>query len=422
MAFTNYYGSGTISVSANGTAVTGVGTLWSTPIVPGDTLEAGGRAVRILSVTDDTHLTLAYGWPSTDLAASAYIIVYNSPDRNSGTYVAERARELIERQRILANGATFYSCLQVLLNTPPGSPVADDLYVVGTTPTGAWTGYAGYLAIWLGSAWGFTAPEQGWYAYDKSTDNLYARKAAAWANATGVTVSQVGAANGVASLDSGGKVPASQLPAIAITNTFVVSSQSAMLALTVEPGDVAVRTDVNKTFILTASPATTLANWQEMLAPTAAVSSVAGRTGAVTLVKADVGLGNVDNTSDANKPVSAAQQAALDAKASLGKLEGLVTDATTARTLALTDLGKAVEMTSGSANTLTVPPNSSVAFPLNAVIPVLQMGAGQTTIAAGAGVTIRSAGGKLKLAAQYAQASLYKRGTDEWVLAGNLTT
>jgi hypothetical protein len=48
----------------------------------------------------------------------------------------------------------------------------------------------------------------------------------------------------------------------------------------------------------------------------APVSSVAGKTGAVTLAKADVGLGNVDNTSDANKTVSAATQAALDGKQS----------------------------------------------------------------------------------------------------------
>lgn len=46
-----------------------------------------------------------------------------------------------------------------------------------------------------------------------------------------------------------------------------------------------------------------------------AVASVAGKTGAVTLVKADVGLGSVDNTSDADKPVSSAAQSALDAKA-----------------------------------------------------------------------------------------------------------
>ena len=49
----------------------------------------------------------------------------------------------------------------------------------------------------------------------------------------------------------------------------------------------------------------------------APVQSVAGKTGAVSLVKGDVGLGNVDNTSDVNKPVSTAQQTALDLKADL---------------------------------------------------------------------------------------------------------
>jgi hypothetical protein len=92
-----------------------------------------------------------------------------------------------------------------------------------------------------------------------------------------------GVANGVATLDSGGKVPQSQIPAVAITNTFVVASQAAMLALTAEEGDVAVRTDQNKTYILTATPASTLANWQELLTPTDTVTSVDGRIGTVTL-------------------------------------------------------------------------------------------------------------------------------------------
>jgi hypothetical protein len=48
-----------------------------------------------------------------------------------------------------------------------------------------------------------------------------------------------------------------------------------------------------------------------------AVSSVAGKTGAVTLVKGDVGLGNVDNTSDLNKPVSTATQTAITSAAGL---------------------------------------------------------------------------------------------------------
>ena len=121
--------------------------------------------------------------------------------------------------------------------------------------------------------------------------------------------------NGYAGLDSSGKIDAGQLPAIAITDTFIADNQSAMLSLTAETGDVAVRTDLNKSFILKAQPATTLSNWQELLTPTSPVQSVAGKTGAVILSKGDVGLNNVDNTSDLDKPVSTAQQTALNAKA-----------------------------------------------------------------------------------------------------------
>jgi hypothetical protein len=94
---------------------------------------------------------------------------------------------------------------------------------------------------------------------------------------------QKGAVNGIASLDGSGLIPTNQLPALAITTTQVVNSQANMLALTAQTGDVAVRTDVNKSFILTASPASTLGNWQELLTPTDSVLSVDGLTGAVSL-------------------------------------------------------------------------------------------------------------------------------------------
>jgi phage-related tail fiber protein len=93
-----------------------------------------------------------------------------------------------------------------------------------------------------------------------------------------------GVANGVATLDASGKVVASQMPAIAIVDTFVVASQAAMLGLTgAETGDIAVRTDLNKTFILKGQNYATLADWQELLTPTDQVSSVNGMQGAVTI-------------------------------------------------------------------------------------------------------------------------------------------
>ena len=93
-------------------------------------------------------------------------------------------------------------------------------------------------------------------------------------------------------LGAGGKLSEAVIPAIAITDTFVVDSQSAMLALGAQQGDVAVRTDVNKTFILKVAPATTLANWVELETPIDAVTSVNGLTGAVTLTTSEVAEGS----------------------------------------------------------------------------------------------------------------------------------
>lgn len=117
------------------------------------------------------------------------------------------------------------------------------------------------------------------------------------------------AGSSVASLVDG-KVPTSQIPSLAITEVFVVSSQAQMLALDAQSGDVAVRTDESKTYINNGGTAGTMADWTELQTPTEGVVSVNGQEGVVVLGKGDVGLGNVDNTSDANKPVSTAQEAA----------------------------------------------------------------------------------------------------------------
>lgn len=117
----------------------------------------------------------------------------------------------------------------------------------------------------------------------------------------------VGTASGnVPVLDADGKLAASVIPSVAITDTYVVASQAAMLALTAQVGDIAIRSDLSKTFILQTEPASTLGNWKELATPTDAVTSVAGRTGAVTLTKADVGLSNVTNESKATMFTNAA--------------------------------------------------------------------------------------------------------------------
>ena len=103
----------------------------------------------------------------------------------------------------------------------------------------------------------------------------------------------------------------------------------------------------------------------------------------------------------------------------LGVARGVETK-TANYTLVLNDAGKTIEMNLAGANTLTVPPNSSVAFTVGTYINVSQYGAGQCTITPGSGVTLRNANG-LKTAAQYSMATLYKRGTDEWLVGGDLS-
>lgn len=96
-----------------------------------------------------------------------------------------------------------------------------------------------------------------------------------------------------------------------------------------------------------------------------------------------------------------------------------VTTQTDSYTLALADAGTCVLMNKATANDLTVPPNSSVAFATGTVIEVHQYGAGQTTIVAGSGVTLRAAVG-LKIADQYGSVSLLKIAEDEWLVVGQL--
>ncbi len=90
-------------------------------------------------------------------------------------------------------------------------------------------------------------------------------------------------------INSNGKLDTSILPSISITDVFTVGSEEAMLALNVQKGDICIRTDENKTYILQNEPATERQNWIELATPTDTVQSVNGKTGTVTLNNEDVG-------------------------------------------------------------------------------------------------------------------------------------
>ncbi len=89
-------------------------------------------------------------------------------------------------------------------------------------------------------------------------------------------------------------------------------------------------------------------------------------------------------------------------------------------TVALGDRDSLVEVFSNYPETITIPTNASVAFPVGTSIDILQTGAGQVTIAGAVGVTVNATPG-LKLRTQWSSATLFKRAENSWVVYGDLT-
>jgi hypothetical protein len=126
----------------------------------------------------------------------------------------------------------------------------------------------------------------------------------------------VGAVNGVAGLGADGKVPSAQLPNIAAaTYRGEVANEAAMLAVVANQGDFVTRADLQNTWICIATPSNVLSAWRQLAYPSSPVTSVAGKTGAVALTKADVGLPLVANLAPADLGISTATANALALKA-----------------------------------------------------------------------------------------------------------
>ena len=138
----------------------------------------------------------------------------------------------------------------------------------------------------------------------------------------------------------------------------------------------------------------------------------------LALTKSDVGLGSVDNTTDAAKPISTATQTALDAKAPIRRTLNAQTGTT--YTPVLGDENLMVTLSNAAAITVTLPQNSSVAFPIGAEVDFLWLGAGQPTFAAGTGATAVATPG-LKLRTQYSAATAKKISTNGWVVIGDMS-
>ena len=195
------------------------------------------------------------------------------------------------------------------------------------------------------------------------------------------------------------------------TGTF--SAPTGTITSTMLANGTIVDADINSSAAIALSKLATSTAGNIIVYNSSGVPTSVTETGDITI--SDTGVTAIASGVIVNANISAT--AAID----LGKLADVSTNAQTASyTLVLADKNKVVEMGVGSANNLTVPLNSSVAYPVGSQINILQTGAGQTTIVATGGVTINATPG-LKMRAQWSYATLIKRATNTWVLVGDIS-
>lgn len=237
--------------------------------------------------------------------------------------------------------------VSVGLNTPPGSPAVGSRYIVGTSPTGAWSGQANKLARWLDGTWSFFNAR---YALNVADGLWYVRPSTTW----GVLP---GGGGGSASWSTLSGIPAN------VTAFAELAGEADLIAY------------------FTSDGAMSLASFTEAARTLLAATDAAGQRTAI-------GLGSVNNTSDANKPISTAQQDAFDGK------EAVLTagaNITIDRTDPLAPVISASGGGSGGGDVSTVAgvsPDGSGDIPAASLIAALGVDGKESTLTAGTNISI----------------------------------
>ena len=256
-----------------------------------------GTNITVTHSAGGINLSTVNNGTVTSVAAtgSTGLTVSGSPITGSGTLAFTLGSEL--------QGLSSLAALGIVSKTATGtyaarSIVSGNSTISITNPLGT-AGNIGLDLSTIGSAGSYKIVVTD--VYGRVISGTNPTTLAGFGITDAVNTAALGVANGVATLDVNGKLNLSQLPNLAITDTFVVSSQSQMTSLTAEIGDIAVRTDLTKTFILRSLPSTTVGNWQELLNPTntnvGTVTSVSasGPSSGITVTGSPItNSGNID--------------------------------------------------------------------------------------------------------------------------------
>lgn len=138
-----------------------------------------------------------------------------------------------------------------------------------------------------------------------------------------------------------------------------------------------------------------------------------GTVGGIT--KSMVGLGNVDNTSDIDKPLS------TETKEYIDNIDYATSSSSTSYTISPANLYKLTEFTSNSSITITIPSDPTDSdFPIGSSMEIRQMGTGRITFSATSPATLVSTDSYTKTRTQYSSVVLEKRASNSWILTGDI--
>lgn len=141
---------------------------------------------------DDVAVYTVNGWVFISAAAMAGRILYVADEDSSYQYGETGWRKglgastlgdgTVRPNHLAGSISRFFSVEDQGTNTPPGSPSDGVAYVIGPSPTGAWSGHAAKIAVWQDAAWAIFTPAEGWMVWDKSVNGPYFYDGTTWFN------------------------------------------------------------------------------------------------------------------------------------------------------------------------------------------------------------------------------------------------
>jgi hypothetical protein len=270
------------------------------------------------------------------------------------------------------------------LSTPPGSPVTGQSFIVGTSPSAAWTGLAGRCVEWNGSAW-IDVLGRALTVGDRFGINLeYGGTPAGGLTGKSLNIAQV----------SGGSAGSFTYTFTGPTlyKTVFVNTPTALDFGDTYTFNGTAWVQINRALTSLASPAFS----GTPTAPTAAAGTNTTQLATTAFVNA-VAVSTTINAQTGTTYTFAMTDATYDAHP-----------------------GALVTFNNAAAVAVTIPLNASVAFPNGSRIEGVQKGAGKVTIVPTSGVTINSVSSYKSVSAQFGAFSLIKESADVWYLIGSL--